>query len=158
MKLYSLRLVCVFVLAVFLCSSGTMGHLLAPNYQSSEKPASLDRNGPGFWIDDEGYLHFMITNPSPNDIYNTSFYIDFSGGIFLFKVDTKTEAFVDYLASGETVEVKSNDPIIEPRPILNRPIGLGNYLLLMDMYGEDEYQGQISVRLYCIFIFWIMAL
>ena len=85
-------------------------------------------------IDRDGYLIFDVKNWLEYDLYNISFDIEFVGGVPFFRANSETDAFVDHLPSGETVEVKSNDPIIKPKPIIGRPLFLGLYFLTIDEY------------------------
>lgn len=113
------------------------------NYEDkieTEADSDTDSNSAitGCWIyygciDRDGYLIFYVENWVEYDIYNISFDIEFIGGFLFFKVNSETDAFVDHLPSGETVEVKSNDPIIKPKPI-GYPLFLGPYFLTIDEY------------------------
>ena len=112
------------------------------NYEDkigAETDSDTDSNSAitGYWIsykciDRDGYLIFEVTNWIEHDIYNISFDIEFVGGIPFFRANSETDAFVDHLPSGETVEVKSNDSIIKPKPIIGRPLFLGPYFLTID--------------------------
>jgi len=94
----------------------------------------------GFNINKDGYLILNVTNLFEYDLYNISFDIEFVGGIPFFKANAETDAFVEHVSSGETIELKSNDPIIKPKPIIRRPLFFGYYFLTIDgtqcmMYG-----------------------
>jgi len=113
------------------------------NYDKIETEADSDTDSnsttTGYWIyyvciDRDGYLIFAVKNYLEHDIYNISFDIEFVGGVPFFKADSETDVFVDHLPSGETIEVKSNDPIIKPKPIIGRPLFLGPYFLTIDEY------------------------
>ena len=112
------------------------------NYRDkTEADSDTDSNNTiaGYWIsygriDRDGYLIFNVENRVEYDIYNISFDIEFIGGFPFFKVNSETDAFVDHLPSGETVEVKSNDSIIKPKPIIGCPLFLGPYFLTIDEY------------------------
>jgi len=139
---------CVLLFIVF-CSIGTTGVLVKTNNTDSNNTITwngfnIDRDGylicNGFNIDKDGYLILNVTNLFEYDLYNISFDIEFVGGILFFKANAETDAFVEHLSSGETIEVKSNDPIIKPKPIIRRPLFFGYYFLTIDgtecmMYG-----------------------
>lgn len=136
---------CVLLLFIIFCSIGTIGVQVKTNNTDSNN--TITQNG--FSIDKEGYLILNITNPSEHDIYNISFDIEFVGGILFFKANSETDVFVEHLPSGETVEVKSNDPIIKPKPIIGRPLFFGKYILTIDgaqcrAYGLFIYLFSIS--------------
>ena len=107
-------------------------------------------------IDNDGYFILNVTNLCEYDIYNISFDIEFVGGVLFFKVNSETDAFVDHLPSGETVEVKSNDPIVKPKPIVRRPLFFGHYLLTIDETINGTYVGQGQFRVYGLFIYLII--
>jgi len=106
---------------------GTTGVLVKTNNTDSN-----DAICNGFCIDRDGYLILNITNPFEYDIYNLSFDIEFVGGILFFKANSETDAFINHLSSGETIEVKSYDPVIMPKPIIRIPLFLGRYLLTIN--------------------------
>ena len=137
----SLRIIPALFLFIILCSIGATRTPVNTNNADSNCAVTLDDEI--FWhIDRDGYLIFNITNMYEFDLYNISCDIEFWGGILIFKVNSETDAFVDHHASGETITVKSNDPVIEPWSIVGRPMYFGTYMLTIDITIDGTYYGQ----------------
>lgn len=155
-KIVTLRWLSIIFLAILLCSTGITGYPLENNQQNQIK--ILDSDVHWFlWIDNNGYLVLKTTNNFPYDLYNVSYNISFSGGFLRFRVDTKTNASLDYLEKDETIKVKSNDTVVKPHPSLGRPVGFGVYHATLDEYAEGEYLEQHWGTFYCFFIFWFLV-
>ena len=154
----SLRIIPALFLFILICSVGATEIKTNTTNMRSNHTNTLDDGipMPDWHIDSDGYLVFNITNGFEFDLYNVSYDIKFGGGVFIFKVNSKTDAFTDYHPSGETITVKSNDPIVKPWLIVGRPVYFGTYLLTADITIDGMYYGQSWCNIAGILIFIIV--